>query len=145
MRASILAAACLSLAACVSETSNPAPDRSATDASLQYVIKTETGDPLLVGQLKMDVLEDSTISGTWSSHWVPGADRSIEVGDQIGDGTLAGRQSEDGLVYIDLNPGYADNNVTLVATPIGGGFTGTWHWSTIAGIRTQGRFSADPS
>jgi hypothetical protein len=145
MRASFLAALGLGLAACGTEASSPTPLPSAKrsdSGSLYYVATTPSGEPLLTGQLNITILADSTIVGTWSIQWAPGADRTIEVGDQIGLGTLEGRQS-DGRLSISLNPGYRDNNVDLLGIPDGKGFSGTWVWSTFAGPRTQGRFSAD--
>jgi hypothetical protein len=111
------------------------------DGSLAYEATSAAGKPLIRGRLNIELLADSSIVGSWTADWAPGADRTAEVGDQIGSGTLRGRQTAEGG-YIDLNPGYADNNVILFPTATDRGFAGTWYWSTIAGPRTEGRFTA---
>ena len=131
----------LAVGACSTDGSNSAPDGVIVAGSLRYQATTLAGEPLVRGRMSIDVLPDSAIVGTWSAEWAPGADRTVEVGDQIGNGTLVGRQTEEGA-YIDLNPGYADNNVILLPIRTEGGFTGTWYWSTITGPRTQGKFTA---
>jgi hypothetical protein len=141
MRNSLYILAGFAVSACGAEGQHPITAESLVDGSLRYQVTTQAGAPLLTGRLVIDILEDSTIVGTWSTHWVSGADTTVEVGDQVGSGTLAGRQTEDGA-HIDLNPGYADNNVILLAAPAEKGFAGTWYWSTIAGPRTGGRFTA---
>ena len=45
-------------------------------------------------------------------------------------------------VIVDLNPGYADNNVILVGVLRSGHLDGTWQWDTVSGPSTQGGFSA---
>jgi hypothetical protein len=140
MRSS-LAFAVLTLVACRYEGPQPIQDNSMVDGSLAYEASSLAGKPLIRGRLNIDILPDSSIVGTWTADWAPGADRTVEVGDQIGRGTLRGRQTAEGG-YIVLNPGYADNNVILLPTATDRGFTGTWYWSTNAGPRTQGRFTA---
>ena len=131
----------LSVGACSTDESHSMPEGVIVAGSLSYQATTLAGEPLIRGRMTIDVRPDSTIVGTWSAGWAPGADRTVEVGDQIGTGTLVGRQMEDGA-YIDLNPGYADNNVILLPVRTDRGFTGTWYWSTIAGPRTYGKFTA---
>ena len=140
MRSS-LALAVLAAVACRYEGSVPIQDNSMVDGSLAYEASSLAGKPLIRGRLNIDILPDSTIVGTWTANWAPGADTTVEVGDQVGSGTLRGRQTAEGG-YIDLNPGYADNNVILLPTATDRGFTGTWYWSTMTGPRTEGRFTA---
>lgn len=141
MRRALLYLGSLAVAACRSETANPVPEGMTVAGSLRYEATTLTGEPLLTGCMDITVLPDSTIQGTWSTQWAAGADTMVEVGDQVGSGRLSGRLTEAGA-HIDLNPGYADNNVILLAAPAGNGFAGTWEWSTFAGPRSRGRFSA---
>jgi hypothetical protein len=44
-------------------------------------------------------------------------------------------------VSIDLNAGYADNNILLKGKLTGNSIKGTWGHSTIAGIRERGTFT----
>ena len=136
-----LAFAVLAVVACRYEGPVPIQDNSLVDGSLVYEALSPAGRLLVRGRLNIEILPDSSIVGTWTADWAPGADTTVEVGDQIGTGTLRGRQTAEGG-YIDMNPGYADNNVILLPTATDRGFTGTWYWSTIAGPRTQGRFTA---
>lgn len=131
----------LALAACSRESTNTGPDGVIAGGNLRYEVTTLAGIPLLTGRLVVKVLDDSTIVGSWSTEWAPGADRSVEVGGQVGRGALAGRQGME-KTYLDLNPGFADNNVILAAAPTDRGFEGTWEWVTVTGTRASGRFSA---
>ncbi len=109
---------------------------------MTYRATTLTGEPLLTGSLVMN-LDDSLVTGTWSITWAAGADTSVEVGPQVGSGTLVGRRSGNSLV-LDLNPGWADNNALLVGELTVSGVAGRWQWNTITGPRTEGRFTAMP-
>ena len=143
MRFTALMIASLAVAACAVETTDPITPRLLRSGSLRYEATTMDGQSLLLGQLTLEIHADSTILGTWTIQWAPGADTTVEVGDQIGSGMLSGRQSEN-QASIDLNPGFADNNVVLVAPSVNQELAGTWYWSTIAGSRTQGLFTAVP-
>jgi len=90
--------------------------------------------PVVTGTMTLQVDEDSVVTGSWELRRVPGSDPDIQVGPQLGSGTLAGRLDASGVVAVDLNPGWADNNVYLVL----GGYTpyrltGTWDHSTLIG------------
>lgn len=140
MRPILAVVAVLTIGACNTGESDAIAERVIV-AGLRYEATTLGGEPLIRGRMRIDVLPDSTIVGTWSAEWAPGADTTVQVGDQIGSGSLRGKQTEAGT-YIDLNPGYADNNVILQPVPVERGFTGTWYWSSIAGPQTYGRFTA---
>ena len=90
--------------------------------------------PVVTGTMTLQVAEDSAVTGSWELRRVPGSDPNIQVGPQLGSGTLAGRLDAAGFVAVDLNPGWADNNVFLVLdgyTP--DRLTGTWDHSTLIG------------
>jgi hypothetical protein len=64
------------------------------------------------------------------------------------DATRSGKyvgQVQDRGVSIDLNPGVADNNVTLSGTPSDGSLSGRWQHSTFAGARETGTFTVGRS
>jgi hypothetical protein len=94
---------------------------------------------LLVGSVQVVVRDDSSLSGTWEIEWAPGADRSSAVGPQVGTGSVGGQYGSEHTL-IDLNPGWADNNVFLVAYADGGDLTGAWYHSTLVGSVAGGRF-----
>jgi len=112
---------------------------------LAYRASTAAGQPLVEGRLELVVTDDTIITGTWHIGWAPGADTTLQVGPQFGDGQLLGRRIGDRFA-IGLNEvgpqAYNDNNVYLLATPTNAGWRGEWVWSTIAGPAASGPFSA---
>jgi len=121
---------------------DPAPFEFSS-GTLQYEATTTVGLPLLEGELVLRYPTDSTVAGTWSIRRSPGADPDIEVGPQVGSGTLVGMRDGNTL-YLDLNPGWADNNVMLVGEASAGALRGRWTWSAFTGPRSSGRFTAQP-
>ncbi len=138
MRNVVFASALVALAACSTHPIAPAPTGP---GEYRYVARATSGATLLVGTLELTFPDDSTVTGTWSITWAPGADTTAEVGPQVGNGTLVGTRSGT-TMFLDLNPGYADHNVFLQAVAIGAGFEGEWSWSTFAGPRSRGAFAA---
>ncbi len=138
MRSVLLASALVALAACSTYPIAPAPTGP---GEFRYVARAASGTTLLVGTLELTFPDESTVTGTWSIGWAPGADTTAEVGPQVGSGTLAGTRSETAMA-LNLNPSLADHNVFLQATTTAAGFHGAWEWSTFAGPRTRGQFAA---
>jgi len=130
----------LLLMACSSATSDFAALRP---GGFHYSAASATGQPLLTGRLQLDFADDSSFTGSWKIDWLPGADTSAPVGPQVGSGVLIGQRRGTTLL-IQLNPTNADHNVALQAVPRGGGYSGTWEWSTFSGPRSSGRFVAAP-
>ena len=87
---------------------------------------------------------DRNLMGTWTITWVAGADTTLQVGPQVGSGTLDGTAGDEGVV-LSLNPAMMDSNVFLHAIVDGNTIRGTWTWSTVAGPTIEGRFTAAPS
>lgn len=119
----------------------PAPRLDDLTGLFEYRASDERGRALLVGTVTLAVGTDSTLTGTWDIRWVSGADTTAIVGPQVGTGTLAGRSgAEHGT--IDLNPGWADNNVYLLIGQTNEGLlAGEWQHSTFVGPVAQGRFT----
>ena len=89
--------------------------------------------PVVEGQLTLVVADDSSVSGTWELRRVPASDTTITVGPQLGRGTLRGQLSGSEL-WLDLNPGWADNNVFLsFSTKTAAALAGMWDHSTLLG------------
>lgn len=100
----------------------------------------EDGRLLLSGTVTFDVRDDSMISGSWVIAWAPGADTTAVVGPQVGAGQLGGELAG-GQVRIDLNAGWADNNVYLAAEQrTAERIAGEWAHATLLGQIAQGRF-----
>jgi len=91
----------------------------------RYVTTTTSGEPLLEGTLTLAFADDTipdedsdqggacchwTITGTWESRWVPGADTAAQ----------------------------------LPRSHLGTDLQGIWDWTTFAGVRASGRFTAVP-
>jgi hypothetical protein len=104
-----------------------------------------TGTLLLIGTLQLAFSPDSSVTGSWAIDWAPDADTDTEVGPQVGEGTLQGRWGADGL-FLDLNPGVADNNVFLAGTLVrdipAPQLAGDWSHSTLVGAVAAGLFTA---
>ena len=134
MRIAFLFLALLMISACFHKTSGPEDQFDGN-----YLAYDQSGNLILQGLLHFTVNEDSTVTGSWEIDWVPGANTSLQVGQQIGSGGLVG-QIINGRLNLDLNPGWADNNVILQGNWSEGEMDGTWRWVTFAGPTTYGRF-----
>jgi hypothetical protein len=117
-----------------------APRLEDLHGGFEYRAFDDPGRLLLVGSVTLEMKADSSIAGTWEIRWAPGADTTAVVGPQVGTGTLAGRFGAE-QTAIDLNPGWADNNVFLIAREAGDGeLAGRWQHSTFIGPVAEGRF-----
>lgn len=155
--------ALLGLAIGCSTTSEPlVPSAGRLESgSYRYVTTTAAGEPLLEGTLTIvfgdDTIPDEdsdqggacchwTISGTWESRWIPGADSTLDIGPQVGSGELRGAilhgEEQEGRLLLDLNPYFADNNTGFNAARVGDRLVGTWSWTAFDGPRTSGGFTA---
>jgi hypothetical protein len=127
----------------------------------RYVTTTTSGEPLLEGVLTIAFADDTipdentdqggacchwTITGTWDSRWIPGADTSQEIGPQVGSGELRGAiqhgEEQEGRLLLDLNPYFADNNTGFDVERVGDRLVGVWGWTTLTGLRSSGHFTA---
>ena len=106
-----------------------------------YRAQNAEGKTVAEGTLTLNRDEASLLSGTWHINPVG---ETLDIGPQIGDGRLEGYVDQGGTVHINMNPDYADNNVTLAGTVQGDRFEGTWSYATIAGVRSSGPFEASP-
>jgi len=134
MRTTIFILALLMISGCFDKTSGPDDQFNAN-----YLAYDKSENLILQGLLHFTVKEDSTVTGSWEIDWVPGANTSLQVGPQIGSGKLTGHIM-DSWLYLDINPGWADNNVILHGTWSEGEMDGAWQWVTFSGPTTYGRF-----
>ena len=96
------------------------------------------GRAIVKGWLTMEFSDTGTVSGRW--HFDALSDRQ-DIGHQAGDGQLRGALV-DTILYVDLNPGWIDNNVILYGTMDDGTYRGRWDWVTFAGVTSHGKFEA---
>mgnify|MGYP001180832947 FL=1 len=116
----------------------PAPPPTGDLSGAYWYLARKGGADVVTGTVQLLAQEDSSITGTWALQRVPGSDTSIAVGPQLGTGTLQGHRTASEL-WLDLNPGWADNNVFLVLQPaVSNALAGTWDHSTIIGPVTGG-------
>lgn len=90
------------------------------------------------GVIDFTIEADSTLTGTWTIKAAEGFSEN-EIGPQVGSGKLSG-SIKNHQFYVNLNPGWSDNNVTLTAhfsDIIGGG----WYWNTFEGPKSSGGFT----
>jgi len=134
MQSDMSRTAFLLYAAAIGGCTAPADPVIAGDPGGVYSYLADLGDsPVVEGTMTFQVAADSTVTGTWELHRVPVSDTTLVVGPQTGSGTIAGRRTATG-VWLDLNPGWADNNVFLALIPeTTGGLSGTWDYSTLIG------------
>jgi hypothetical protein len=110
-----------------------------------YQATDSAGTLLLTGTLQLVFHDDSSVTGSWGIDWAPDADTDTEVGPQVGEGTLQGQLGAEDLV-LDLNPGFADNNVLLAGALVRDSpapqLAGDWSHSALLGAVAAGHFTA---
>lgn len=92
----------------------------------------------VVGTMSLTATDTTSVIGTWAFEGVSPGD---QVGPQVGSGRLVGNVQQT-AISINLNPGWADNNVLLLGTIGSHRITGRWTWVTFAGPTTDGTFEA---
>lgn len=121
--------------------SSPPVGPPPNSASYAHVACNDRDVVVLVGRLNVTIDPDGSVLGAWEVEWARGADPATPVGPQIGRGALAGYRHA-GRVAVDLNPGWADNNVLLDGAwgvDVG---TGRWTWVGFPGPLAGARFVA---
>ena len=111
------------------------------DDDKQYEYTAYYGKSLRVcvqGKMELNIGTDSTITGTWKTEVVGGFSEN-DVGPQIGTGELKGN-IKDGKFYLQMNPGFIDNNIDLTGVSFVDEYSGTWVWISFVGITSSGSF-----
>ena len=127
--------ATLSLYSCKDSGTQPPP----SFGNFEYTAFDSSGTPVVHGALDLIRKDSAAITGTWELEAV-GSPQNI--GPQVGRGSLEGWINHDRTVHLNLNPGWADNNVFLSGKLEEGFIHGTWSWSTIVGETSRGTFVA---
>jgi hypothetical protein len=104
----------------------------------RYKAYNSEGDLAVNGTMTLAVIDTTSISGTWSFVAVLPSEK---IGPQVGTGRLEGRLQKSSI-SINLNPGWADNNVFLQGTVSSDRISGRWMWSTFIGPTAEGTFEA---
>jgi hypothetical protein len=103
-----------------------------------YKAYNSKGDLAVSGTMTLVGIDSTSVSGTWSFVEVL---PSEQVGPQVGTGRLTGTIQKSSI-FINLNPGWVDNNVFLQGTLSSDSMNGQWMWSTFIGPTAEGRFEA---
>jgi len=104
-----------------------APSDPGDLGTFNFIARDTSGTPVMRGILILHA--DSTrITGSWRFD----DGRSGELEGSISNGTT----------YLDLNPGWVDNNLFLHGTMTWIAFTGEWEQVGFRGVMAQGTFSA---
>ena len=101
----------------------------------------DTNGTLVVeGVLNLNINNTNRVEGDWKLHEVK-PQNIKSLGSQIGSGKLAG-QINKSKINLDLNPGWADNNVLLSGEVTTTNISGTWGYYGFAGEIVGGKFEA---
>ncbi len=105
---------CLVSPACEDHGENPINDPfpGTQPSTYSYRAYTSAGVLAVVGTCTLARTDSTSIGGAWSLEGVSSIDR---IGPQVGAGTLAG-QLKGSKLSVNLNPGWADNNVILTGS-----------------------------
>ncbi len=98
------------------------------------------GTQILRGMLRLVTDDSNNVTGTWTLQLTV-TDSLGRYGPQVGSGNLIGRIDGD-KIGLELNPEYADNNVSIAGTMVYWGFYGTWQYAGFPGVLNTGTFRA---
>jgi hypothetical protein len=130
----------LSFVACTDNGEQPVGSLQPGGVPDKYLYKAynSKGDLAVSGTMTLWVPDTTSVTGTWSCVAVLPSEK---VGPQVGTGGLTGTIQKSSI-SINLNPGWADNNVFLLGTVSSDRITGRWMWSTLIGPTAEGTFQA---
>jgi hypothetical protein len=103
-----------------------------------YQAYDQSGRLVVTGLLRFDKLDIDGVKGSWQMNNVNGSERTgISEAFGVFEGFLKGD-----ALYLNLNPGWVDNNVILQGMQTSGGFEGDWAYIGFPGVLNQGKFKA---
>ncbi|MBI3578064.1 MAG: hypothetical protein HY089_01470 [Ignavibacteriales bacterium] len=103
-----------------------------------YKAYDSNGNVVVEGTFSLTINKAGEVSGSWAFEK---RGQSDKIGPQVGTGSLNGKK-DGSAISINLNPGWADNNVFLNGKIENGKITGKWSWSTFIGPTSEGNFEA---
>lgn len=113
---------------------------SLNNCAYAYTAYDSAGTKIVTGFLWLKIESSGSISGRWRLYKIAGA---ATTGPQIGTGKLRGNR-EGSDIWINLNPTWVDNNVTLNGKIKNGIYKGKWIYSGFPGAISWGTFIAIP-
>ncbi len=113
-------------------------DAAAQGGTYNYSGYDAQGSLVVTGRLVLSA-ETNPLTGLWDFQRT--GTSTNDIGPQIGQGKLEGSVTAS-QIWINLNPGWADNNVFLAGNLVGNSVTGRWDYSAFT-WRASGTFKAD--
>ncbi len=114
---------------------NQQPRDTTLIGDYRYTGYDSLGAAIITGTLGFRSVDSTSTRGVWE------LDGPAGYGPQIGVGTFEG-WIDGGVVTLNLNPGWADNNVFLYGRLAAGVYSGQWDWVTFIGPTYTGSFKA---
>ena len=107
---------------------------------LKYTSFDTSGLAVAKGWLALNIKDSANFTGKWNIQLIGHPDPG-RVGPQSGQGKLTGHQ--DGTkVFVELHPGFVDNNLGLLGEMDSGTIRGEWQWTSYVGLSGHGTFEA---
>ena len=103
-----------------------------------YIAYDGKEQPVVRGWFTLN-FDSTAVSGKWKFEAIGNPDK---IGPQVGSDSLYGQLIGD-QITIGLNPGFADNNVSLNGTVKAESIEGMWEWVSFIGPTSSGRFEAE--
>ncbi len=113
-------------------------DAPSHTGTYRYSGYEDGGGLVITGRITLST-QTNPVTGRWSLQLA--GEPNGPVGPQVGAGQLRGSLAGPRL-SVDLNPGWADNNVFLDGQLAGNTWTGRWSYSTFGGTVNGGPFDA---
>ena len=109
------------------------------NGTYSYTSYDSTGTAIVDGEFSIEIIDTIKFKGIWSFEKIANPEN---IGPQVGNGNLVGELIKDNI-WIELNPGNADNNLHLIGNESEGKIEGEWMWISFIGITNKGKFEAE--
>ncbi len=133
MKTLIILSFCIFISlACSDNSTNPYPS-----GSYAYRAYDSSQNQIVTGWMTIEFDSENNITGEWHLSSIGNPEN---IGPHTGDGELEGSK-DDGVIWINLNPGWVDNNVFLMDTVDDEIFSGQWQYTGFPGVINSGLFT----
>jgi len=105
----------------------------------KYTGYDSEGNKIIFGIITIVQDTASVVTGTWKFKPIGNCDN---VGPQLGEGNYIGSLDSGKTLWLNLNPGMADNNVMLAGNFENEHFAGSWSYYGFPGLMNHGTFEA---
>ncbi len=119
-------------------TESGPPQISVPAGTYGYAAYDSSGTEVVSGWFTIIPVDSSAITGEWHFRAIG---IPANIGPHAGDGTLAGILSG-GVLQVNLQPNFVDNNILLHGSISSTGIEGTWAWISFIGPTNHGSFTA---